>query len=95
MNDFTSYIDRKRAQYGEKFDPSDLTQPLIRFWENGQRVKVSAYGEERTGTIGVTTGWKPCFLLMARRNCYGSSYPLNRDTRIVAVKRGKTYIPVA
>jgi hypothetical protein len=49
----------------------------------------------RTGTVGVTTGWRPAFLLMRRRTDHGSSDVLRPDDRIIAVQRGRTYEPVA
>ena len=90
MRNFTDYLKRKRAKYGDKFDPSDLAPEFIPFYENGARIEVENihYNHTRRGTVGITTGWKPCFLLMARTNCRSSSDTLSRSDRVrKAVKR--------
>ena len=92
MRSYHDYLTKKRAEYGSAFDPSDLNPAFIRYFESGQRVKVRLYGEELTGTIGVTTGWKPCFLLMRRSNAYGSSDCIGHDTVLLAVKHGRAYV---
>jgi hypothetical protein len=89
---YREFIERKQREYGEKFDPSDLNPAFVRYFESGERVKVKDYGENVvTGTIGVTTGWNPCFLLMRRSNAINSSWCINQDSKIIAVKRGRTY----
>lgn len=58
----------------------------------------TTYGDEvveRTGTVGITTGWHPAFLLMSRSSAMGSSDVLSARDVIVAVKRGRSYVPVA
>ena len=88
---YREFIERKQREYGEKFDPSDLNPAFVRYFENGERVKVPFYGENVTGTIGVTAGWRPCFVLMRRSNSIGSSWCINQDSKVIAVKRGRTY----
>ena len=88
---YREFMERKQREYGEKFDPSDLNPAFVRYFENGERDKVLDYGEPVTGTIGVTTGWKPCFLLMRRSNAIGSNWCINQDSKVIAVKRGRTY----
>jgi hypothetical protein len=40
----------------------------------GWRVEVeTVHGDTVRGIVGVSTGWAPCYLLLARRNCYGGS----------------------
>lgn len=81
MSRYESFLARKRAEYGDKFDPSDLDPRFIDAFNTGRRIALNTWGERKTGTVGVTTGWKPVFLLMARRNCIGSSWTLSpRDT---------------
>lgn len=46
----------------------------------------AACGEVKTGTVGVTSGWKPVFLLMARRNCIGSSTVLTHNVEFTTEK---------
>lgn len=92
---FDGYNDGKRAQWGEKYDPSDLAPQFVKYYNSGERVRVRfAHGTVATGTVGVTTGWKPCFLLMRRRTDRGSSWTLGANDRVIAVKRGRTYVTV-
>lgn len=73
-------------------DRSNLDPRFAVWYENGQRIRVRfSYGEERTGTVAKTCGWKPYYLLMARSNSYGSSDLLGARDTIVAVKVGRNY----
>ncbi len=69
---------------------------FAKFYQTEDRIKVEfTYGETTetlTGTVGVTTGWKPCFLLMLRSNSTGSVHILGQNARVVAVKRGRKYV---
>ena len=94
MNSMTELVNRKTAQYGDKFDPSDLDKRFIAYYQTGQRVKVETCGMVMTGTIGVTTGWKPAFLLMRTSRSIGSPWTLGKDDKLIAVKYGRKYIPV-
>jgi hypothetical protein len=97
MSKYSDYLARKIEEFGvEKFDPTDLAYQFIPYFNSGERVKVSFKGEEqpRFGTIGVTTGWKPSFLLMRRSNQVGSSDLLGKFDKVVAVKKGRKYQPV-
>lgn len=96
METFDNYLTRQRAEYGDRFDPSSLAPQFIPYLNSGQRIKVrSTYGGdevyERTGTVGVTGGWRPAFLLMHRSSDIGSSDVLGRKDEIVAVQRGRKY----
>lgn len=78
IESFASFMARKRQQYGDRFQPGDLTPHLIPYFESQERIEVCrtyANGETytRRGTVGVTTGWKPAFILMSRRSARGSS----------------------
>ena len=99
---YQDFINRKSVQYGDKFDPSDLAPKFIPYFESGERIKIDCVGlddEGRdvyghyiiTGTIGVTTGSRPVFLLMARSNSSGSGNTISGRDRIIAVKRGRAY----
>jgi hypothetical protein len=78
------YYTTKRAQYGARFDDAELAPQFWPAIESGDRIEVDiGNGEVKRGRVGVTTGWRPCFMLMARRNCIGSSVLLNRDSRIL------------
>lgn len=89
MRNFNDYISRKRAEYGDKFDSSDLAPQFVSAYETGRKIAVKdqyARGGRAWGTVGVTTGWRPVFLLMRRSNAIGSSYLLNDKHEIVAVR---------
>jgi len=51
-------------------DYSALSEQLTGL--EGWRVEVvTTYGETRRFIVGMSTGWRPCHLEIARRNCYG------------------------
>jgi hypothetical protein len=101
---YSELVSRKRREFGDKFDDSDLDPTFRPYFESGDRIRVvTKYGNapdaevwERTGCVSVTTGPRPAFLLMARRDCSGSSDLLlpGRGHRVTAVKRGRMYRPV-
>lgn len=75
-------------------DRSDLAPQFAGYYESGDRIRVRfSYGEERTGTVGKTMGWRPAYLLMARSDSTGSSDVLGADDAVIAVKRGGKYVP--
>lgn len=93
---FEQYLDRKRREYGERFNDSELAPGFVRYFNTGERIRVrTSYGAVITGTVGVTTGWRPCFLLMPRSDSRGSSETLSVRDAVVAVKRGRGYVAVA
>jgi hypothetical protein len=94
MNSMTELVNRKTAQYGDKFDPSDLDGRFITYYQTGQRIKVETYGMVKTGTVGVTTGWKPAWLLMRTSRSMGSPWILGKECKLLAIKQGKKYIPI-
>ena len=75
---------KKRAQYGDKFDTSDLAPQFAKYWGTDTRITVQfAHGTKMRGRVGITTGWKPVFLLMLRSNSRGSSWTLGNDDKII------------
>jgi hypothetical protein len=96
---FSDLVARGTARHGERFDPSELAKEFRHYYETGERIRVvSEYAGGgtyvRTGTVGVTTGWRPAFLLIHRSSDHGSSDLLSDRDRVVAVKRGREYVPV-
>jgi len=88
MRSYQDYVQNKRREHGAKFDASELASQFVPYFESGQRVRVRfAYGEEMTGTIGATTGWKPCFLLMRTSRSIGSPWTLGKDDQVVEVTK--------
>lgn len=94
MRSYDDYLGTKRDQFGDKFDPSALAQEFVPYFESGERIRVVDGEHVRTGTIGVTTGWRPAFLLMHRSSDDGSSDVLGLKDRVTHVKRGRTYVAV-
>jgi hypothetical protein len=97
---FTQYLARAKARHGERFSDAELWPQFRSWYETGQRIRVRtihADGStfERTGVVGITTGWRPAFLLIHRSNARGSWDTLGAQDEVVAVKRGKTYQPLA
>ena len=91
---FEDFVSRGRRQFGDKFDTSCLIPSFVRFFGSQERVKVKfGYGEIVTGTIGVTTGWRPVFLLLRTSRSAGSRYTIGPDDRVVAIQYRGKYIP--
>lgn len=81
---YNDFIKSKTNQYGAKFDASDLSRQFIDTFESQERIKVQlSSGEVKSGTVGITTGWKPVFLLMLRKNSRGSSWTLTDNDKII------------
>lgn len=91
MGRWTEFLERKRREYGSSFDPSDLDPRFIQFYESGKRIKVLTYGVPKTGTVGITTGWKPMFLLIQTSRSLGSHWLLGKEATILGVKHGHSY----
>jgi len=89
---YREMVERGRRQHGAKFDESALA-PKWRYWyEQQRRIKVrTPYGEEITGTVSSTTGWRPSFMLMRRSNAMGSSDLLDSRDQLVGVWDGRQY----
>lgn len=83
---FEDYTARARIKHGDKFDDSGLDRRFVGAFNTGARIKVTCYGETLTGTVGVTTGWRPAFLLMRTARSLGSSIILDASAEIVAIK---------
>jgi hypothetical protein len=88
---FADLIARKRAEYGARFDAAELAPQFIPFYENGARIEVQfvdAAGEvyeTKRGRVGITTGWRPAFLLILTSRSRGSSYVLRSRDKVAKV----------
>ena len=83
MKKYNDYVAKKKEEYGKKMDLTDINAEFIPAFESGERITVEfAYGERKRGTIGVTTGWKPIFLLMLRKDSRGSSWTIHKNDHI-------------
>ena len=91
MRDYQEYLRRQVKVYGTQFDASDLAQHFVPYYESGARIRVQTLGVEVTGWVSVTTGWRPCFLLMRTTHSIGSCYLIHDRDTVLAVKRGRRY----
>lgn len=96
MRSMTELVNERSRKYGDKFSTKSLEAKFIPHFQSGNRIKVETMGQVITGTVGVTTGWVPCFLLMRTTRSLGSIYTLGPNDRILAVQYGrkKPYTPV-
>lgn len=83
---YEEFIDRAKRQHGKAFSDADLCEKFKPFFRSGQRIKVSYFGDVVTGTVSVTTGQKPVFILMRNSRSIGSSYTLSDRNEILAVQ---------
>lgn len=83
--EYDDYIKRAKAKHGDKFDGSNLNPAFIPYYNNGNRIEVDFGYENKRGRIGVTTGWRPVFLLMLTTRSIGSSYTIGMDDKVVKV----------
>jgi hypothetical protein len=83
METILDFMDRKRTQYAN-FDNRDLSQKFMEAFESQRRIKVKfECGEIKSGTVGVTTGWKPCFMIMLTSRSIGSNWLLTDKCEII------------
>ena len=83
MSAYQEYVKRKRTEYGDRFDDSELSSQFVPYFENQKRIEVVSVSGTRRGRVGITTGWRPTFLLMLRSTSIGSQYILRDNDRIV------------
>ena len=81
-----------RRRYGDKFSSAGLDSRFIPFFNNGMRIRVSEAGQEKTGTVGMSAGLQPTFILMLRSSSIASSVLLGPQTAIMGVKRNGRYV---
>lgn len=90
MSAYTDMLVRFEARHGDKFDSSDLDPRFKQFYGTGARIGVRWDDDSERieyGTVSVTTGWRPCFLLMHRSSDHGSGTLLDKHHwTIVKVK---------
>jgi len=84
MTNYEAYIQRKVGEYGDKFDADQLARKFIPAFNSEERIRVKfQFDKVRSGTIGVTTGWRPSFMLMLTSRSRGSSHLLSDTDEIV------------
>ncbi len=91
MTRYEELISRKRREYGDKFDTSALAPQFVEAFNKAPDYRVAIpspahnieEGKKAWGYVGVTTGWKPAFILMRSTRNYGSSVVLDSQTQIL------------
>lgn len=94
MSTYEDYKARHRANWGSKFDASEIdsVHPLFHYYfGKSSRVIVERVYEDgetyrRVGRISGTGGWKPALILMARADSIGSGDVISSEDRIIAVR---------
>jgi len=90
MSEYIAYLKRQSKKYGDKFDPSNLAPQFAPYLHSWNRVTVDMWDKVRKGYVGVTTGWRPVFLLLHRRNSIGSTNILTLNDKLLEVFPRKT-----
>ena len=82
---YQDYLKKKQNQYGDKFDSSDLADKFIPYFNSQKRFKVKMHigNKIKSGYLGVTTGWKPVFMLMENKLSIDSSDLLSDKDEII------------
>lgn len=92
---FEQYCKNKKAQYGTLFSTKNLAQQFIPYLHTNTRLKIQdETGQTYFGTVGISTGWVPVFLLMHSTRSIGSSFILQPHHKITAIKTGHKYTPI-
>ncbi len=97
MTRYEDYVVRGKAKHGERFSQSGLSQQFVNAYNTGEGISVAFVSSEgevyevRRGTVGATTGWRPCFLLMGCKSDHGSCYTLSDRDRIVSMDAWREY----
>lgn len=77
MTRYDEYLRRAKAKWGGVLDLHNLCPKFIDAFNTQERIRVKAYGQIMTGTVGITTGWGPAFLLMRNSRALSSSEVLS------------------
>jgi hypothetical protein len=85
--DYAQLITDRQRKYPDKFSAEALNPDFIPYYSSGQRVEVDFGYAKKRGTIGITIGWKPVFLLMLTKRSQGSSYTIGMKDKVLRVIR--------
>ena len=87
---FISWLSEHTGRiHGHEMTITELSGKFIPYFRKGQRITVSFCDkdgkeyERKRGTVGITTGWKPVFLLMLTKRSHGSSWTLSDKDKII------------
>ena len=85
MSAYDDYLARGRARYGDRFDTSGLAPQFVPYYNSGQRIVIDlGFDEPSRGYVGVTTGWRPSFLLLNNTRSVSSPYLLSVNDHVLA-----------
>lgn len=93
---YEDMVERFTKKYGDKFTEIDLDQWFRPFYDSQQRIQVEYVGSLgfHYGTVGITSGWRPTFILMKTKTARSSSVTLNSNILITGINvYGRTYRP--
>lgn len=89
MTRYEETLLRKRSQFGDKFDCSELAavSPAIREAYNSRHRTRIQFPDNSTadGYVGITTGWRPAFILLYNKRSISSAIVLGPDDHVVRV----------
>lgn len=94
---YEDMVERFTKRHGDKFSEENLDQRFRPFYDSQQRIQVQYIGSEQKhyGTVGITSGWKPMFILMNNARARSSSVTLDSNVHLTGVNvHGRTYRPV-
>lgn len=77
---FEVWFDEQSKMWGQGWDPSGLDTRFLEYFESGKRIAVRWLGDWKRGVVGVTTGRKPIFILLPRRDSKYSGITLTANT---------------
>ena len=86
--DYDNMTAERKAKYPDTFSDAKLNPAFVRYFNSQERITVEFRGsdgevyETKRGTIGVTTGWVPCFILMLTKRSHGSSYTIGENDTV-------------
>jgi len=74
----------------EQFNSSNLSNKFVPYFRENYRIQVQdKFGDKHSGYVGITTGWKPVFILVYNKRCYGSSILLSDEDIIIKAYKGQ------
>lgn len=85
MSRYQNFLKIAKQAHGEKFDDSQLCGTYVLPFENGNRIEVMFDGIKKRGWVGITSGWRPVFILLLTRRSIGSSWILDERTHLLKV----------
>jgi len=85
---WNQYIDGRRSSC-PNLDTSELLEPFRDAFISRQRVEVAGRFGTRRGYVGITTGWRPAFILLHNSISVSSGDVLGPDDKITKYIPGK------